>query len=68
MEDFVDSIPHKKSRSATRKCLRNGFIVKQTDRDVDYQDFHKLLVDNLATQHEVKPTHTIDELLKLRTS
>ena len=66
MEDFVDSIPHKKSRSATRKCLRNGFIVKQTDRDVDYQDFHKLLVDNLATQHEVKPTHTIDELLKLR--
>ncbi len=66
IEDFVDSIPHKKTRSATGKCFREGFCAQASEADADYEAFHQLLVGNLEGRHGTEPTHTLDELLQLR--
>lgn len=66
IEDFVESIPHKKTRSATRKCFSDGFATQVAEDEADYRAFHKLLVTNLQGRHETEPTHTLEELLQLR--
>ncbi|MBT5956673.1 MAG: GNAT family N-acetyltransferase [Candidatus Marinimicrobia bacterium] len=49
-------------RQAERKAERHGIIVKESN---DYETFHSILAQNLELRHEVRPTHSLDELQKL---
>ncbi|HCN04203.1 MAG TPA: GNAT family N-acetyltransferase [Bacteroidetes bacterium] len=51
------------ARKSIRKILREGRLnIVESD---DYATFHDILVENKA-RHGVKPTHTLEELLRLR--
>jgi len=50
-------------RRNIRKALKNPEIsIELNDR---YDEFHPILVDNKA-RHDIKPTHTLEDLLKLK--
>ena len=49
-------------RTAVRKAVRAGIEVKQSK---NIQSFYKILEKNLSIRHNVKPTHTLEELTKL---
>ncbi len=51
------------ARTATRKAEKKGITVSFTD---DYEGFYRILQSNLAMRHNVAPTHTLPELLKLK--
>jgi len=51
------------ARTATRKAMRNGVEVRLSD---DFPEFYRILEKNLAMRHNVSPTHTLEELLLLR--
>ncbi|MES2765994.1 MAG: GNAT family N-acetyltransferase [Bacteroidota bacterium] len=51
------------ARKTIRKVLRDG-VLKIEDSD-DYATFHDILLKNKA-RHNVKPTHSLEDLLKLR--
>ncbi len=51
------------ARTSTRKAEKKGVTVSFTD---DYEGFYHILEKNLAMRHNVSPTHTIDELLRLK--
>ncbi|MDG2266567.1 MAG: GNAT family N-acetyltransferase [Candidatus Marinimicrobia bacterium] len=50
-------------RQALRKAQRSGLVVNNSD---DFNSFYNILKKNLSNRHNVKPTHTVDELLKLK--
>jgi len=50
-------------RTAVRKAMKQGVSVRETG---DWSDFYDLLRDNLKIRHDVQPTHSLAELLKLR--
>lgn len=51
------------ARKSIRKILREEQItIRESD---DYATFHKILVENKA-RHDARPTHTLDDLLRLR--
>ena len=51
------------ARKSIRKILREGSItIRESD---DYATFHKILVENKA-RHNTTPTHTLNDLLRLR--
>ncbi|MDP6852519.1 MAG: GNAT family N-acetyltransferase [Candidatus Marinimicrobia bacterium] len=49
-------------RTAVRKGIKSGIEVNQSE---DIQSFYKILENNLSIRHNVKPTHTLEELTKL---
>lgn len=51
------------SRRAVRRARKLGVIVKECDA---YAVFYRILEKNLRLRHNVKPTHSLDELLRLR--
>jgi hypothetical protein len=51
------------ARTAYRKSLKSGVTVRSGG---DMAEFYPILEQNLALRHEVKPTHTLDELIKLK--
>ncbi|NQV50254.1 MAG: GNAT family N-acetyltransferase [Candidatus Marinimicrobia bacterium] len=50
-------------RTAVRKAIKQGVSIRQSE---DWSDFYDLLRDNLKIRHNVQPTHSLAELLKLR--
>jgi len=51
------------ARKTVRKILREGAItIEESD---DYATFHDILLENKA-RHNTRPTHTLDDLLRLR--
>ncbi|MAD52429.1 MAG: GNAT family N-acetyltransferase [Candidatus Marinimicrobia bacterium] len=50
-------------RTAVRKAEKSGVVVKKTD---DFASFYEILKKNLSIRHDVKPTHSLDELLHLK--
>lgn len=50
------------ARTAMRKSQKCGIETKISH---DWQKFYPILLKNLSMRHNVKPTHTLDELLKL---
>ena len=58
LENF--HVSHKRS---TRKASELGIKIRQSD---DLETFYKILQNNLKTRHGVKPTHTLDELKKIK--
>jgi len=52
------------ARTAARKAQREGVTIKESN---DFKTFYSILKGNLGMRHNVKPTHTMQELLKLKT-
>ncbi|OVE78881.1 GNAT family N-acetyltransferase [bacterium I07] len=50
------------ARTAYRKSVKLGITVSVTDR---INDFYPILKKNLSMRHQVNPTHTEDEIVKL---
>ncbi|MCD6098624.1 GNAT family N-acetyltransferase [bacterium] len=50
------------ARTAVRKAEREGAQVRLSS---DWKQFYRILEKNLGMRHQVKPTHTLDELLCL---
>lgn len=60
--DFLDHFDPT-ARKTVRKILREGRItIRESD---DYATFHHILVEN-KKRHDTKPTHTLEDLLRLR--
>jgi hypothetical protein len=51
------------NRTAFRRAQKLGVVVRESQ---DYAAFYEILKKNLKIRHGVQPTHTLDELLKLR--
>lgn len=66
LEDSIEKNVNKfkpSHRQALRKAQRSGLVVNNSD---DFNSFYSILKKNLNNRHNVKPTHSIDELLKLK--
>ncbi|MDC0215419.1 GNAT family N-acetyltransferase [Candidatus Marinimicrobia bacterium] len=66
LEDSIEKNVNKfkpSHRQALRKAQRSGLVVNNSD---DFNSFYRILKKNLNNRHNVKPTHSIDELLKLK--
>ena len=50
-------------RRAVRKAQKAGVTVRKSER---YGEFYNILKKNLKIRHNVSPTHTLDELMKLK--
>ncbi len=62
-ENDILSIFKESSRRAVRKAGKMGVVVRESD---DYARFYEILQKNLRLRHNVSPTHTLDELIKVR--
>ena len=51
------------ARTSTRKAEKEGVTISFSD---DFKSFYEILESNLAMRHNVKPTHSLDELQKLK--
>lgn len=54
---------HGDARRSTKKAIREGVTVKISD---DLSGYYNILKNNLGMRHNVTPTHTLPELLKLK--
>ncbi len=54
---------HGDARRSTKKAIREGVRVMISE---DYADFYDILKHNLGMRHNVTPTHSLSELLKLK--
>jgi hypothetical protein len=54
---------HGDARRSTKKAMREGVRVRISG---DYGRFYEILRHNLGMRHNVTPTHSLDELLKLQ--
>lgn len=50
-------------KRAVRKAIKEGVVVRESDK---FDEFYQILENNLKIRHNVTPTHTLDELLKLK--
>jgi lipid II:glycine glycyltransferase (peptidoglycan interpeptide bridge formation enzyme) len=50
-------------RTAVRKAIKQGVTVNESN---DWNSFYHILDENLSIRHNVKPTHTLEEILKLK--
>jgi len=48
---------------AVRKAVKEGIAVRESDK---IDEFYEILQNNLKIRHNVVPTHSLDELLKLK--
>ena len=48
---------------AVRKATKAGINIKETE---EFDEFYKILKNNLKIRHNVTPTHTLEELLRLK--
>lgn len=51
------------ARTALKKAQKSGVEIVETDR---FEEYYEILKKNLKMRHNVNPTHTLDELLKLK--
>lgn len=51
------------SRRAVRKAMKSGVLVEESD---DFAGFYAILHRNLELRHNVRPTHSLNELLQLK--
>lgn len=54
---------HPDARRSTKKAMREGVRVRISE---DFQQYYEILKNNLSMRHNVSPTHTLNELLKLK--
>jgi len=66
-DNFIANIKNKRNKSNLIKMIDNPNIqCFKTDNITDYQDFYRILKDNLNSKHSTEPTHTYEELLSLK--
>ncbi len=66
LEETIDKNLNKfkaSHRRAVRKAQKEGVEIHESD---NFEDFYKLLKQNLKIRHNVSPTHTLEELQKLK--
>ncbi len=51
------------SRTAVRKSEKMGVVIRETE---DFDNYYRILKNNLAMRHNVKPAHTLNELKRLK--
>ena len=54
------------SRRAVRRGKKLGVAVRESDEPREYERFYAILKKNLRLRHNVDPTHTFPELLKVK--
>jgi len=62
-EEDVLKLFRPEARTALRKAEKLGVTIRKSD---DYEEYYKILENNLSMRHNVKPAHTLEELLKLK--
>jgi hypothetical protein len=53
-------------RRAVRKAVKEGVEARVSEDPADLDRFWEILRDNLARRHDVRPTHTAEELAELK--
>jgi hypothetical protein len=61
-EDNVLALFKPEARTAVRKAEKSGVIIKKSE---DFDNYYKILKNNLNLRHGVQPAHTLDELILL---
>ncbi|MBL7136060.1 MAG: GNAT family N-acetyltransferase [Candidatus Marinimicrobia bacterium] len=51
------------NRTAFRRAMKLGVEVRESD---EWERFYEILKNNLKIRHNVQPTHTLEELIKLK--
>lgn len=51
------------ARTALKKSLKSGVEIAETDR---FDEYYEILTENLKMRHNVNPTHTLEELKKIK--
>ena len=62
-EDDVFSLFKQEARTAVRRAEKLGVKIRNSD---DFEDYYKILKNNLAMRHNVNPAHSLEDLLKLK--
>ena len=62
-EEDTPRVFSESSRRAVRRAMKHGVVVRESE---DYAEFYRILQNNLKLRHNVRPTHTLDELLRLK--
>ncbi|MGH2575517.1 MAG: GNAT family N-acetyltransferase [Ignavibacteria bacterium] len=62
-ENEVFKLFKPEARTAVRKSEKLKVAINKSD---DFQEYYKILKNNLALRHNVKPAHSQEELLKLK--
>lgn len=61
--DYILSQFKPEARTAFRKSVKMGVQIRETER---FDEFYPILKKNLSLRHNVKPTHTLEELKLLK--
>ncbi len=51
------------ARTAVKKAVKQGVEIAECER---FEDYYEILKKNLKMRHNVSPTHTLEELIKLK--
>ncbi len=51
------------ARTALKKSLKSGVEIAETER---FDEYYEILKKNLKMRHNVNPTHTLEELIKIK--
>jgi hypothetical protein len=61
--DNLEGTFRSEARTALKKAIKSGIEVAECER---FEEYYEILKENLKMRHNVNPTHTLDELLKLK--
>ncbi len=61
-DDFLSTYRNE-ARTAVKKAIKAGVEIAECER---FADYYEILKKNLKLRHGVNPTHSLDELLKLK--
>ena len=62
-EDNVFSLFKQEARTAVRRAEKLGVKIRNSE---DFKDYYNILKKNLAMRHNVKPAHSLEDLVKLK--
>lgn len=62
-KDKLEFTYRPEARTALKKAQKCGVQIVETER---FEEYYEILKNNLKMRHGVNPTHTLDELLKLK--
>lgn len=62
-DEIILSRYRSEARTALKKAMASGVEIVETER---FDEYYEILKKNLRMRHNVSPTHTIDELKKLK--
>jgi len=66
-DDFISKIKNKRNKKYLMNVINNSKLkCTITNDEEDYKQFYNILQKNLLTTHNSKPTHTLEEFIKLK--